>query len=1047
MTGVKKRHQNHMRKTKAQLVEELEALERELAEVKLGPGAGDTAAIALRESEKQLRAIVENSPAAILLKDTEGRYQMANPKWHEWFNPKGEDISGKTIYHFFDKDHADKVTATDRIILKTGKTHTKEYTLPLASGEELHGILHKFPVRDEDGKIIAIGGIHLDISGKKQAEDALLQSEERLHEAIQNLQQAFALYDADDRLVAFNDEYARIRPSAREILEKGGTFEDMIRANVEQEMIPEAIGREEEFIKQRIKEHRNPKGTIIRRFKDGSWSRIEEVRTPTGGIALSFIDITDLKQTEEALAKSEALFRAVVSNSPTKIHIKDVEGRYTLINKEAEKLFGITDEEGRGKTSYDLFPKEEADAFMAHDKEVIESGQSREEEEEFILEDGPHTFLTVKFPIYDQHGVSGVGAIGTDITERKQAEEVNARLGRIIEETLNEIYMFDSETLGFVEVNQGARKNLGYSMAELRGMTPLDIKPEFTRKQFLDRINPLKDDSHEQIVFETVHQRKDGSTYDVEVHLQWMHHETRSFFYAIIQDITERKKAEESSRRLNAAISALAEGISLYDAEDRLVFFNEQSRKFNESIGDILVPGLRYEELLRALIHKGLLPDAVGGEEEWIKKRLERHRNPGPPFELERQDGLWLRIHEQRLPDGGTLTLTSDITEAKRAEQALKDSEARFRDFAEVASDWFWEMDEDLRFSYFSGQNFKITGFKPEELIGKTRREVTNEDMLDEKWRRHLTDLEAHRPIDDFCYDLAAPGGKTVSISISGKPVFDADGEFQGYRGTGTDISARVMAEVALRKAKEQAEYANRAKTDFLANMSHELRTPLNSILGFSEVLMRETLGPHENAKYKEYAEDIHYSGSHLLRLISEVLDLSKLEAGEITIVEEEINVEAAIKTCIKMIEGRYAEKESPFNAKVPDDLPPMLGDEFRFKQILLNLIGNAAKFTPPDGEVTVSAEVSREGRFVIRVADTGVGIAAQDIPKVLEPFGQVHDVLTRDHEGSGLGLHLAKSFTEMHGGVLEIESALGEGTTVILTFPKERTVRQKKRA
>jgi len=211
-------------------------------------------------------------------------------------------------------------------------------------------------------------------------------------------------------------------PGAREVLANGGTFEDIIRNNVEDGLIPEAFGREEKFIRDRVKEHHNPLGTIIRKFKDGSWSRIEEVKTPSGGVALSFIDITELKQAEEALGKSEALFRTMVNHSPTKIHIKDVEGRYVLINKEAEMLFGIADEEGRGKTSYDLFFKEDADAFVAHDKAVIESGESIESEEVFIIDGEPHTFLTVKFPIYDLDGVAGVGAIGTDITDRKEAE-------------------------------------------------------------------------------------------------------------------------------------------------------------------------------------------------------------------------------------------------------------------------------------------------------------------------------------------------------------------------------------------------------------------------------------------------------------------------------------------------------------------------------------------------------------------------------------------------------------------------------------------------
>ena len=793
MTGVKKRRNSRSRQTKAQLIEELEGLESELAETRLAKGArNDAVAGTAWESEALVQAVFENSPAAILLKDPDGIYLKANRTWYEWFNPDGEDILGKTVYDFYDKDHADEVTALDREVVKTGEGVSNELKIPLTDGRVLDGTLHKFPIHGADGKVIAVGGIHFDVSEVKQAEEALKQSQNRLNEALQSLQQGFALYDADDRLIAFNDEYEHLRPGAKEIMEKGGTFEDVIRKNIEYEIIPEAYGREEEFIKERIKEHQNPEGTIIRRFRDGSWSQIEEVRTPSGGIAILFTDITDLKRAEEALVKSEALFRAVVNHTPAKIHIKDVEGRYTLINKEAASLFGITDEEGRGKTSFDLFPKEVAEAFTAHDKGVIESGQALEEEEEFTKEDGIHTYLTVKFPIYDLDGVSGVGAVGTDITERKKAEKSNARL--------------------------------------------------------------------------------------------------------------------------NTAISALSEGISLYDADNRLVFFNEQSRKFNERIIDILAPGLHHEDLLRAHIKKGSLPEAIGREEEWIKERLERRRNPRAPFEMQIHDGIWLRVREQRLPDGGTLTMTSDITE-------------------------------------------------------------------------------------------------------------------------------RVKGEAALREAMEMADYANRAKTEFLANMSHELRTPLNSILGFSEVMMMGDLGNHGDSKYREYAKDIHYSGSHLLSLINEVLDLSKLEVGEVAIDEDDIDVTEVIKTCIKMVKMRSSEKETSISTNLNAGLPHLRVDELRFKQILINLLGNAIKFTPPDGDVSVSARVNGIGEYIIEVEDTGVGIAAVDIPKVLEPFGQVHDILTRHHEGSGLGLHLAKSFTELHGGTLNIESTPGEGTTVILMFPKERTV------
>ena len=191
-------------------------------------------------------------------------------------------------------------------------------------------------------------------------------------EAVAALQEGFALYDADDRLVLFNDAYRRLHPKLNDIIKLGMRFEDMVRTNIERGMNADAIGREKKHIRERMEQHRNPRGLIFRTLTDGTSYVIKESRTPDGGVVVTETDTTELKQAEEALKKNEALLRAVVDNSPTKIHIKDVEGRYTLINKEAEKLFGITDKEGRGKTSYDLFPKDVADVFMVHDKTALE---------------------------------------------------------------------------------------------------------------------------------------------------------------------------------------------------------------------------------------------------------------------------------------------------------------------------------------------------------------------------------------------------------------------------------------------------------------------------------------------------------------------------------------------------------------------------------------------------------------------------------------------------------------------------------------------------
>lgn len=239
-----------------------------------------------------------------------------------------------------------------------------------------------------------------------------------------------------------------------------------------------------------------------------------------------------------------------------------------------------------------------------------------------------------------------------------------------------------------------------------------------------------------------------------------------------------------------------------------------------------------------------------------------------------------------------------------------------------------------------------------------------------------------------------------------------------------------------------EANAASRVKTEFLANMSHELRTPLNAIIGFSEMIKEAMLGPLQN-KYQDYAKDINDSGLHLLRIISDILDLSKVESGEFFIKEEIISLVDVTAACDTMMRDRAKQASVPLTFRISNKLPLLYADPVRLKQILLNLIGNAIKFTPEGGQVTVTGKTNEDGGVVLEVRDTGIGIAKQDIPRVLEKFGQVREGHTHAHEGAGLGLALTKSLMEQHGGRLEISSELNIGTTVTVTFPPDRTRQQ----
>ena len=254
------------------------------------------------------------------------------------------------------------------------------------------------------------------------------------------------------------------------------------------------------------------------------------------------------------------------------------------------------------------------------------------------------------------------------------------------------------------------------------------------------------------------------------------------------------------------------------------------------------------------------------------------------------------------------------------------------------------------------------------------------------------------------------------------------------------DMLAETEAHrVELDAARQQAESANRMKTEFLAHMSHELRTPLNAILGFSDFMLDEPHGPLGHASYREYMRDINDGGRHLLNVINDILDLSKIEAGAAELSEGLIDVHGLIKETVRLLRERAEQAELGIRIAAAPNLPDLYGDRQLLKRGLLNLLSNAIKFTPAGGQITVRAGAQPGGDYLLSVSDTGIGIAPEHIEHVLTPFGQAENVLTRSHNGTGLGLPLVKSFVELHGGTLQLQSTPGEGTDVILRLPADR--------
>jgi PAS domain S-box-containing protein len=372
---------------------------------------------------------------------------------------------------------------------------------------------------------------------------------------------------------------------------------------------------------------------------------------------------------------------------------------------------------------------------------------------------------------------------------------------------------------------------------------------------------------------------------------------------------------------------------------------------------------------------------------------------------------------------------------------ALRNSEERFRDYALTSSDWFWETDADHRFTYLS-DGIRAFGHDPASCIGRSRIDLAADAGSESaKWQDHFAILDRHEPFRDFVYTRKPDEQTEYTGSVSGKPFFDAAGRFLGYRGSARDITIEVRAERGLHDAKAAAEAANLAKSQFLANMSHELRTPLNAIVGFSEMLERGLVGPLQ-PRQAEYAGLIHQSGDHLHHVINDILDLAKVDAGKLQLHEEQgVDARRIIDSCVALLKVRADTAGVQLSVQVEDQLPQLVVDATRLKQILLNLLSNAIKFTEAGGSIVVTARRGTDGGIDFKVRDTGPGMTAAEIGVALEPFGQTDAGHARSHEGTGLGLPLARRLAELHDGSLYVDSEKGRGTTITVALPSTRVM------
>jgi len=367
---------------------------------------------------------------------------------------------------------------------------------------------------------------------------------------------------------------------------------------------------------------------------------------------------------------------------------------------------------------------------------------------------------------------------------------------------------------------------------------------------------------------------------------------------------------------------------------------------------------------------------------------------------------------------------------------ALQESEQQQRDLLNHTTSVIYMKDPDGRYQFINRTYEELFHISVDEIRGRTDYDLLPAENAEVFHANDLKALESGMPFEIEETVLLDDGEHTyISVKF---PLKNAQGDVHTICGISTDITARKVAEQELQLALVDAEQANRAKSEFLATMSHEFRTPLNAILGFSEMMKAQYFGPLGSDNYREYMGHIHGSGEHMLALVNDVLDIAAIEAGKRELEKEEIAIDEVLTGCLKIIEKLAKDNGIELVLETPDSLSPLYADKRSVTQIVQNLLSNAIKFTGRGGMISVTARQSGT-RSVIQIKDTGIGISSDILPTITEPFAQEISDPYRAQEGTGLGLSIVKSLTEAHGGDLDIQSKIGEGTTVTVSFPNEK--------
>jgi PAS domain S-box-containing protein len=806
------------------------------------------------------------------------------------------------------------------------------------------------------------------------------------------------------------------------------------------------------------------------RRKDGSAVPVEVRATVMEYAGEEFLfafaqDISRRLAREQALIESERRFRTLTEEANQGIVVH--RGFYPLyVNPAFLRTFGFESHNEflqQGSLEVTLAPEEVA-RIRGYDLARMQ-GQSAPSDYIYrgIRKDGTEVWLNNRSFLIDWGDGPAVCTVLFDVTKSRNAMQQLYLLESAMQEA-NDPFFAVNRDGRFIYVNDASCRALGYSREEFLGMDVWQVNPERAGNAWKERWSDLKENGHRVSFSE--HCRKDGTAIPVEVTSTFIDHDGKEYIFAFSRDISERLRTEnalrqarddlekrveertqqltreveerrraelavqQSESRLRGALESLQEGFALYDADDRLVLMNSRYADTHPRADELLAQGGTFEDVVRASLPR--IADAQGREEEFVAARLSEHRNPGPPIIRECMDGRWFLLRENRTSDGGITVTATDITELKTVEADLKQKTELFDTAVRAMNNGIVVLDADLRFITFNEHYINLFDFPP----GLVREGARLEDAV-----RFLAERGDYGEIDGTFDDvirnhiarLRDPENTIVRRRLqNGRAIESRRGWLPdgGAVGIHVDITENVQFEERLREARDTAESANKAKSIFLANMSHEIRTPMNGIMGVAEMLHDTAL----NTTQRGMLTIIQDSCRTLMSIIDDILDFSKIEAGRLELDLGPFRLSDLVEGVAELMAPRAEEKRNRIGVFIDPTIPDeLIGDPTRLRQILLNLVGNAVKFTD-NGRINIEVRTDRSAdggsRFMFRVSDTGIGISEENKRKLFQPFEQGDSSTMRRFGGTGLGLSICRALVDMLGGEIGADSRKGRGST-----------------